>query len=207
MLNPKIFLIDSSEKGLELKKEYIMSLPSHLCLEDDCESDDSGCAHDLKQDLKAAIKGNDKPSVQKILGQSAGLHKDKTLRIRGIQHGSKAIQWAIEQAIDQNRLSILTSLLEIARKSGRMGEICEELCFYAKEIPIVFRSKSPEAAETLLAYLPRPKLSLDTGETFLIHCIRVGIVINKEMAINLKSQIGVRLDGKLPIEEGKTQIK
>ena len=207
MINPKISLIDSGEESLKLKKEIMMPMPNHLCPGEDCESDDSGCVHDLRQDLKAPIKGNDWPGVQKILGHSAKIHKDKTLKMRGLPHGLKAIQWAIEQAIDQNRFSILTSLLEIAKTSGRMDEICAELCTGAKELPIVFRSKSPEAAETLLAYLPRPKLFLDTGKTFLIHCIREGIVINKEVAMKLKSQIGVRFDGKLPIEEGKKQMK
>ena len=131
------------------------------------------------------------------------MHDDTSLRLRGIEHGCEAIQWAIEQAVDQNRLSILGSLLEIAKKSGRLREIGKYLD--STELPILFRSKSPEAAETLLIYLPKPKLKLDTRETFLIHCIRKGIVINKEVAIKLKSLIGIRCDKKLPIEEGKLE--
>ena len=190
---------DYRERGINFKED---SLPSHLtCSEDNCESDDSGCPPDLRQDLNAAIKGNDNPGVKKILDRSAWIHKDTPVRLRGVKHDCKAIQWAIEQAVDQNRLSILGSLLEIAKKSGRLREISKYLD--STELPILFRSKSPEAVETLLVYLPRPNLKKDTDENFMIHCIREGIVINKEVAVKLKSLIGIRCDKKLPIEEGK----
>ena len=146
----------------------------------------------MEELLFAAINGNDKTEVLKILQHTSNTQS------REIK--AMAIRWATEQ----NRFSILISVMDVAQKSGRMEEICNILCTSdAEGLPVIFLSKSPEVAEILLSYLPTKHLCLESELTFLIHCIRRGIVINREVARKLKSQIGVRFRGKLPLEEGK----